>query len=148
METYLSLHERIYGELLSMLALYYFHDQPIMKDIVRLLVRTHVLGTEYRQFAAGRYTDNLAHLYVLNRANEEERKYLLSNIGTLESRVIALHVKYGTSGYLTDHLHTGLSAAKSLLAVYGSKTIDETMGRVCNYLNDAYLNPGQIAEER
>lgn len=147
-DTYLSLNERIYGELLLLLASYYHHDQPIMKDTIRLLVRTHILGMEYRQFAAGRYTDNLAHLYLLSRANEEERKYLSSNAGIMESRVIALHVKYGTSGYLADHLHRGLAAAKSLVAVYGSKTVEETMGRVFSYLNDAYLNPGQIAEER
>lgn len=148
MEKYMAIQERIYGGLLEMLCSHYLRNQTILQDVVRVLVQTHIVGIEYQHSMNGQYRDNLAYLYLLEKASKEDRKALISNAGESNSTLLPLHVKYGTASYLLDRFKAGLMTARSLLSVRNMETIDDIFGTVCDYLDFTYIKTQPIVEER
>ncbi|WP_083910637.1 heptaprenyl diphosphate synthase component 1 [Effusibacillus pohliae] len=148
-DKYLSLSERIEGELLYVLCSHYLHSRPEINDIVRLLVRTHVLGIEYNRFLSGHYAGNLSEVYIRNQATEDELRLLSSNPSYLQdAKIMPIHVKYGTSAFLYERLEVGLMTARSLLKLQDSQTVAERFFGICDDLGQLYLQPRRIVEER
>lgn len=147
-DKYMHLSERIYGELLFAICNRYHRTQPIISDIVRMLVRTYVLGTEYAQFVSGHYFENLSHMYIKGRASEEELRYFSPNYTYLqESKLMTTHVKYGTSSYLFEQLQTGFFTTKSLVSVLDSAGAAKSFDDLCSYLDQTCLETNQLSKK-
>ncbi|GAX89719.1 heptaprenyl diphosphate synthase component 1 [Effusibacillus lacus] len=142
-DKYLFLCERIEGELLYVLCSQYLQGKPVVADLVRMLVRTYVMGNEYNQFLSGEYNRNFSHVYLTNRATEDE----LANAFLQETKVMTLHVKYGTSGFMFNQLEAGLMTVRQLLSIQESPVAVESFSDVIEFLNDMYLQPRKNVEE-
>lgn len=148
-DRYLAVNERIHGELLYALCSRYLREHPIVFDLVKLLIRAYVLGTEYREFMTGHYFGNLSQVYLGSQVTEEESRMIGSAaLYGQETKVTAIHVKYGTSSFLYERFRTGLMTARSLVSVLDSGPAAESFDGVCRYLDEAYLETPRIVEER
>ncbi|MFC4768915.1 heptaprenyl diphosphate synthase component 1 [Effusibacillus consociatus] len=148
-DKYLLLTERIHGELLYALCSRYLRAESVTFDLVRLLVKAHIFGIEYNQFLSGHWYANLSYLFIKEQATEEEIRLLASKHSYLQdSKIMTIHVKYGTSSYLFEQLQTGLVTVQSLLSVPDSPIAAERFNRICAFLKESYMETQRIVEER
>lgn len=149
MEHYITLSECIHGELLYALTSTFTHGNPLINDLTRVLVQTYIFVEEYHQFRDGQLKGNLSHVYLMSKANAEEVRHLRASETEIpDSKLLPLHVKYGTSAFLYSRVEEGLATIKTMLSLEESEEVRESLAVVCDLLGQTFQDTKQKVEER
>lgn len=134
-ERYLHLQETVYGGLLQGLLKACLPDRADLAELTEAMVRAAVLHRELRDHATTP-ARTLTALLVWQHGTSEERRFLknLSRTGA-ETRLLSLHVKYGTSGEVARLLEKSLGLAEHSLRAFPELADDlqGLIGRLSDY---------------
>jgi hypothetical protein len=149
MEHYIALNERIHGELLHALSSNFTHDKPLVNDLTRVFVRTYMFLHEYHQFRDGQLKGNLSQVYLISKANADELRHVRGTENEIpDSKLLPLHVKYGTLAFLYAHVEEGLATIKTRISIEESDQLRESFGVVYELLRQTFHDTKQKVEER
>jgi heptaprenyl diphosphate synthase len=141
-ERYLELQETVHGGLLHSLREAYLPERSDIRELIERLVRAAVLHRELRDMTGVTRTRTLCNLLIWQQGTAEERRFLkgLSQSLSSESRLLSLHVKYGTSGEVVRLLERSLDLAEASCRVFPDLADDlyGLIGRLSDYQPSAW----------
>lgn len=146
-DRYQQSHETIQSALLHSLRVHYLPEQPQWAMLITHLVRAQIQSRELESASTHIWARTLPNLTIWQKASGEERKYLkgLRTGERADSRLLSLHVKYGTSSDLLQELDESLDLAGRTLDRMGEPLDD--VRELCRQLTEYRPLPWRVVEE-